>query len=153
VVEKRYVNKKMKLPIFVKNYLFYAIFEEFIFLNRMENDKKSNFLIKFFVPRQIGWLHLVSKLVLVQLFWRLIQCIIKKPNLSSFHKKKNLKFLVHSWFKDTSHSCQILLKFHWIFHPTSVIRRLNCYWSNFYPKKKPYIFVQKYFLMRWLMAR
>jgi hypothetical protein len=44
---------------------FYAVFEEFSFLNRMENDKKSNFLIKFFVPRQIGWLHLVSKLVLV----------------------------------------------------------------------------------------
>jgi len=35
------------------------------------------------------------------------------------------------------HSCQILLKFHRIFHPTSVIRRLNCYWSNFYPKKNP----------------
>jgi hypothetical protein len=54
VVEKRYVNKKMKLPIFVKNYLYYAKFEEFSFLNRMEMDKKSNFLIKFFVPRQIG---------------------------------------------------------------------------------------------------
>jgi hypothetical protein len=104
----------------------------------MENDKKSNFLIKFFVPRQIGWLHLhlVSKLVLVQLFWRLTQCIIKKSNLSSFHKKKNLNFLVHSWSK-IHNSCQILLKFHRIFHPTSVIRRPNCYWSNFYPKKNP----------------
>lgn len=40
VVEKRYVNKKMKLPIFVKNYLFYANFDEFICLNRMEIDKK-----------------------------------------------------------------------------------------------------------------
>jgi len=41
VVEKRYVNKKMKFPIFVKNYLLYANFEEFGFLNRMEIDKKK----------------------------------------------------------------------------------------------------------------
>jgi len=122
--------------LFLSKTTFYAIFEEFSFLNRIESDKKSNFLIKFFVPRQIGWLHLVSKLVLVQLFWRLTQCIIKKPNLSSFHKKKTSIFWsIHG--SKIRHSCQILLKFHWIFHPTSVIRRLNCYWSDFYPKKNP----------------
>jgi len=60
--------------------------------------------------------------------------------LSSFHKKKNLNFLVHSWFKDTSllsNLVKISLNI-----PTSVIRRLNCYWSNFYSKKNP-IFLYK----------
>lgn len=127
--------------LFLSRTTFYAIFEEFSFLNRMENDKKSNFLIKFFVPRQIGWLHLVSKLVLVQLFWRLTQCIIKKFNLSSFHKKKNLNFLVHLWFEDTS-LLSNLVNISLNIPPTSVIRRPNCYWSDFYPKKNP-IFLYK----------
>jgi len=61
--------------------------------------------------------------------------------LSSFHKKKNLNFLVHSWFKDTS-LLSNLVKISLNIPPTSVIRRPNCYWSNFYPKKNP-IFLYK----------
>jgi hypothetical protein len=63
----------MKLPIFVKNDLFYANFEELGFLNRMEIDKKKT-----------------------SIFW-------------SIHGSK------------ICHSCQILLKFHRIFHPHQLL--------------------------------
>jgi hypothetical protein len=124
--------------LFLSRTTFYANFEEFSCLNRMEIDKKSNFLIKFFVPRQIGWLHLVSKLILVQLVEDWLNVL--NPNLSSFHKKKNLKFLVRSWFEDTSLLSNLVKISSNI--STSVIRRLNCYWSDFYPKKNP-IFLYK----------
>jgi len=130
-----------------------------LFLSRttyfMQFLKNSAFWIEWRTTKKVtSWSNflclgkLVDYTLFLNLFWfnffeDWFNVLSRSPTWAVFIRKKTSIFWsIHD--SKIRRSCQILLKFHRIFHPTSVIRRLNCYWSNFYPKKNP-IFLCKIF--------
>jgi len=128
-----------------------------LFLSRntsfMQIWKNSAFWIEWKSTKKVtSWSNflclgkLVDYTLFLNLFWfnffgDWLNVLSRSPIWAVFIRKKTSNFWsIHG--SKIRHSCQILLKFHRIFHPTSVIRRLNCYWSNFYPEKNP-IFLYK----------
>jgi len=123
-----------------------------LFLSRttyfMQFLKNSAFWIEWRTTKKVtSWSNflclgkLVDYTLFLNLFWfnffeDWFNVLSRSPTWAVFIRKKTSIFWsIHD--SKIRRSCQILLKFHRIFHPTSVIRRLNCYWSNFYPKKNP----------------
>jgi hypothetical protein len=133
----------MKLPILSRTSSCMQILKNSAFWIEWKSTKKvtsrSNFLC-------LG--KLVDYTLFLNLFWfnffeGWLDVLSRSPTWAVFIRKKTSIFWsIHG--SKICHSCQILLKFHRIFHPTSVIRCLNCYWSDFYPKKNP-IFLYKIF--------